>query len=362
MKFGPHAVINLASVRHNYQIAKSLFSGKVMAVIKSDAYGHGMLAVAQALHEADAFAVARLHDAITLRSHGIKTRILVLSGASSQVEIDLHFEHRLDLCVHDLEVMTALEVVAQPNKINVWLKVDTGMHRMGLAPEQFANAYQRLQALPCVDELIVMTHLAQSGSVHNAMTTKQLDLFFSLPGILEHELSVASSSMILHQHPLLTKTHWARAGLLLYGLSPGEHELPESIKLHSAMCLKAPIIHIKQVLPGDSIGYGGHYTVTKAMVLGVVACGYGDGFPREIAPGTEAFIDEQPCEIIGRVSMDLLSIEITNVANVRKGSLVTLLGDSQTATVLANQAGTISYQLLTNIGHKVPKIYQNQSD
>ncbi|UYM18563.1 alanine racemase [Endozoicomonas euniceicola] len=358
------AVINLDALQHNYQLAKSLANrertnGKVLAVVKADAYGHGAVACAKALSgQADGFAVACIEEALELRSTGIQQPILLLEGFFEAIELNEISRHKLDIVVQNPEQLTMLEQSPQPEPVRVWLKMDSGMHRAGLLPQDFRAAWMRLDALPWVSDIVMMTHLACADESDNGYTRHQLEVFeqhtLGLPG----ERSIANSAGLVNYHQ--ARAEWNRPGLLLYGASPFETVHPIEQQLQPVMELHSAIISIKNIPAGSPVGYGSAWTSQRATRQGVVAIGYADGYPRHAQNGTPILVKGKRVPVIGRVSMDMLTVDLTDVPQARPGDSVVLWGKDLPAAEVARYASTIPYQLFCNL-NRVPVEYAQSS-
>ena len=345
----PTAYINLKNLHSNYaEICQMAESKRVIVVIKANAYGHGLFEVADALPQAEAFAVARINDAIRLRQHGITQRIISLAGAYLPVEFISAEQHKIDLVVHCKEHLDLLQNLKQTSQLNIWIKVDTGMHRLGFFPAEVDSVVALLQSCAAVAEIRLLSHFASADDIHNADNKKQIIEFAKFTDI---EKSFANSSALINYPDL--DADWPRIGLLLYGVSPtpGLNERLNSFK--PAMTLTAPIIAIKMLKRGDKVGYGGVYVCPEDMTVAVVAIGYGDGYPREVSAEAYCLLDGYKCPIIGRVSMDMLSIDLRAVPQAKLGQEVELWGEQLPVTVVASWAETIAYALLAGLNSSV---------
>ena len=351
------AVINLDALKHNYQLTKSLSNqhrkdGKVMAVVKADAYRHGAVACASALsEEADGFAVACIEEALELREAGIRQPILLLEGIFEASELNDASKHHLDIVVQNLDQLTMLEQVPQVESVRVWLKMDSGMHRVGLLPEQYQAAWERLNTVPWVSDIVLMTHLACADEPDNGYTRAQLEVFeqhtLGLPG----ERSIANSAGLVDFAQ--ARAGWNRPGLLLYGASPFERAHPIEHQLQPVMELHSAIISIKDIPAGSPVGYGSQWVTRRTTRQGVVAIGYADGYPRHAKNGTPVLVNGHRVPVIGRVSMDMLTVDLTDAPETRIGDPVVLWGQGLPAAEVARYADTIPYQLFCNF-NRVP--------
>ncbi len=330
-------------------------------MIKSDAYGHGLVRVAHALREADGFAVARLDEGIALRRAGILQRIVVLQGFLAQEQLQAHLVWHLEPVIHTPSQIDMLKVyAASKQSLRVWVKLDSGMHRLGFSPAEYLKALTQLTELLGSRALTLMTHLSSADEPDNPTTMAQLALFERLTASFNLEKSIANSAAILAWPQ--THADWIRPGLMLYGVSPFADRSAAALGLTPVMSLKSRIIAIKQVAKGEAIGYGGSWIAPRTTRLGIVAAGYGDGYPREVAPGTAVLVEGRPAAIVGRVSMDLLSVDVTDLPQVRVNADVTLWGERLPVEIVARQAGTIPYTLLCRVAARVPKIEIQASD
>jgi len=324
-----------------------------MAVIKANAYGHGLLAIASYLAEqVDAFAVARIDEAICLRDAGVQGRILVLQGFSRLDELELLQGYQLDSVIHTIVQVELLEAADLPSAITAWLKIDTGMHRLGITPEQFVTIAQRLQQCASVQKQIrLMTHFANADDIQDDKTTQQLQLFNDTTQHYCAEKSSANSAGII----AWPQAHldWVRPGLMLYGVSPIFKQAAKEQGLQAVMSLYARIIAIKQLKKGDPVGYGGTWIADKETRIGVVSIGYGDGYPRYAKQGTPVLINNQRVALIGRVSMDMITVDLTEYQHIKIGDQALMWGDGLPVEEIAAYADTIPYTLLCGITRRV---------
>ncbi len=352
----PYVWLNLDALRANLERVRALAPcSKVLAVIKANAYGHGLVQVARALHAADGFAVARVDEGIALRRAGVLQRIVVLQGFLEPEQLQAHLFWRLEPVVHALCQIELLEAhAASVQSLRVWLKLDSGMHRLGLTPEEYPRAMTRLMALLGSRALTLMTHLACADEPNNPKTAAQLALFGRITAGSNLEKSIANSAAIL----ALPDTHadWVRPGLMLYGISPFSDRSAKDLGLAPVMTLRSRVIAAKSVAAGETVGYGGSWTAPRPTRLGIVAAGYGDGYPREVPPGTQVLVEGRRVPLVGRVSMDMLTVDLTDFPEIGVGSEVTLWGEGLPVEVIAHQAGTISYTLLCRVAARVPMI------
>lgn len=355
MRRAARALIDHQALRHNLIRVRSLApNSRVMAVIKADAYGHDMRIVAQALEQADGFAVTSVAEALYLRDAGIRHTLLVLQGFASAEELLVVAEHGMSAVVHEPTQLKLLENTSVKKPIDVWLKIDTGMHRLGFAPAHAERVYQQLCASSKVRNTpTLMTHLAYADDRADSRTRLQLAQFDKIVAKLGGECSIANSAGVL----CLPETHrqWVRPGIMLYGSSPFVDGVAEHDGIKPAMVLQAPLIAVKWCQRGDAVGYGGSYTCPEDMPIGVAAIGYGDGYPRHATNGTPVLVRGERAQLVGRVSMDMITIDLRNVEAPKVGDQVVAWGQSLSVDEVARHAGTISYELLCTAGHCVAR-------
>ena len=351
-----HALIDLAALRHNYQLAKSLSGRKALAVIKANAYGHGALEAAAALQDlADGFAVACIEEALPLRQAGIDKPIVLLEGWFEAAELALIQQHDLWPVIHHQGQVDELLAAAISQPLTVWLKLDTGMHRVGFAPAQYPQVWQQLQASGKARVATHMTHFARADELDCPATEAQLALFRQCTATLPGESSLCNSPATL----AWPQAHgdWLRPGIMLYGATPFAQPQAAAEQLQAVMQLESRIIAVRELPAGEPIGYGARYRTTRPTRVGVVAMGYADGYPRHAPDGTPVLINGQRSQLLGRVSMDMLTVDLTDLPDSGLGSPVRLWGQGLNASEVASAAGTIAYQLFCNL-NRVPRIYR----
>lgn len=353
MKPAAYAVLDLDAVQHNLAVVRQHAPyAKIMAVIKANGYGHGLLRIAQAAKEADAFAVARVEEAIRLRAEGFKQRILLLEGFSCQKELAALQLYQLEAVIHCFEQITLLERFASSEKITVWLKLDSGMNRLGFKNFEFAKAYQRLTACTYVNPAInLITHLANADDKNDAKTLAQILLFKETVGEFKRECSIANSAGLLAWPQSISD--WVRPGLMLYGISPFPEQTGAELGLKPVMSLYSRLIAVKQVSPGETVGYSGTWVCDKPTRLGVIAIGYGDGYPRYAKNGTPVLVNGQRVPLIGRVSMDMITVDLNSQPHAKMGDEVILWGEGLPVEEIALSADTIPYTLVCGITQRV---------
>lgn len=352
------AVIHADALRHNLgQVRARAPGSRVMAVVKADGYGHGLERVARALGGADAFGVASLSDAERLRAAGISQPVLLLSGFNEQTDIQHLRKLQVDSVIHHASQLQMLEQADVGEPLRCWLKIDTGMHRLGFAPDAVRGAYERLTALPgVVGEVRLLNHFASSdefiGSATNGRQTReQIRLFNEVCAGLPCERSLANSAAILGWPE--AHADWVRAGGALYGMSVVEGKTGADFGLRPAMTLATRLIAINRVRKGERIGYGATWEAPEDMRVGVAAIGYGDGYPRAAPSGTPILVNGHRTQVIGRVSMDLMTIDLRGLPDAEVGDAVTLWGPELPVEEIAAAAGTISYELTCSITRRV---------
>lgn len=349
------ALIDLQALRHNYQLARELSGAKALAVIKADAYGHGAVRCAQALQaEADGFAVACIEEALALREAGIRAPILLLEGFFEASELALIVQHDLWCVVHSLWQLDAIEKASLSKQISVWLKLDSGMHRVGLHPKDYPSAYQRLQATGKVARIVLMSHFARADELDSNASNDQVAVFQAARQGLSAEISLRNSPAVLGWPQI--PSDWVRPGIMLYGSTPFEVPQAEAQRLQPVMTLESKVISVRELPAGEPVGYGARFISQRPTRVGVVAMGYADGYPRLAPTGTPVMVAGKRSQLIGRVSMDMLCIDLTDVPEAGLGSPVELWGKNVLASDVAIQAGTIPYQIFCNL-RRVPLVY-----
>jgi alanine racemase len=346
------ARIDLPALRHNYRrVREAAPNSRVMAVVKANAYGHGLVRVAQTLADCDAFAVARVEDASTLREAGLGQRIVLLAGIFAADEIDQIEAHALDTVVHHPCQIEMLERCRFDRPLDVWLKVDTGMHRLGFDPAAVPAVVERLRGVGGVDTIRLLTHFACADDVHDDTTRQQFERFSQAVAGLSGERSLANSAAVLGWPEL--HGEWVRPGIMLYGGSPLSGRSAGELGLRPVMTLGTRLIAINTYPRGAAIGYGGDWICPEDMPVGVAAIGYGDGYPRHAPSGTPVLLHGKRATLIGRVSMDLISIDLRTHPGVKVGDEVTLWGEGLPVDEIARRCGTISYELLCGVNQRV---------
>lgn len=348
------ARIDLAALRHNYDVARRhAGSARIWAVIKANAYGHGQWQVARALQDvADGFALLEVEAAIALREAGFIQPILLLEGFFAPDEVPALVHHDLTTVVHSPEQLAMLEAAAgRPPR--VYVKLNTGMNRLGFRPGQLAAVLECLRSLG-IRDVTLMSHFAEADGGRGIEA--QLDCFSALAGETGLPVSLANSAALL-RHPQ-TRGDWVRPGIMLYGSSPFADVFASTLDLRPVMHLESRLIGIQTLAAGERVGYGGLFQAEQPMRIGIVACGYADGYPRHASTGTPIAVAGSPSRVLGRVSMDMLMCDLSGIDAARVGSPVTLWGAGEGGAVDADRvaaaAGTISYELFCALAPRVP--------
>jgi len=354
--------IDLAALRHNLQQIKKIApKSAILAMVKSNAYGHGLTRIALALKEADALGVACLEEGMQLREAGVRNPIVLMEGLFRADEIPRAIEGDFTIVVHHLAQVEMLEQQTLSKPIPVWLKIDTGMHRLGFAPGEIHGIHQRLMQNPNVHKPIgIMTHFAESDSSDRAPTQNQIELFAAVTQSLEGPRSLANSAGILAWP--VAHADWIRPGILLYGASPFSTQTGSSLGLKPVMTLSSELIAIHHLKKGERVGYGGMWTCTEDMPVGVVAAGYGDGYPWHAKNGTPLLVNGHECPLVGRVAMDMVNVDLRNQPFAKVGDPVLLWGPELPVETVAAHSGTVGYELLTRITQRVRVVVKGMED
>lgn len=347
--------INLAALNHNLQRVHELAPGRaVIAMVKANAYGHGIVRIGQALSAADALGVASLEEGIRLREAGVMQPIVLVEGLFSPDEIEEAAKNNFTLVIHHLPHVDMLENVAVEKPFPVWLKINTGMHRLGIDPEQLDKVYQRLLATPAVKKPIgLMTHFAEADVMDSEATLNQITLFNQLTAKFPGPRSLANSAGIL----AWPKAHgdWVRPGLMLYGASPFPDKTGIDHQLQPVMTLWSRLIAINSIKKGSKVGYGSTWSAPEDMKIGVVGVGYGDGYPQFAKNGTPTLVNGVECPIVGRVSMDMLTVDLRHQPEAKIGDPVILWGAGLPVETVARHCHTSAYEILTRMTPR-PKV------
>lgn len=357
------ALIDLEALRHNCRLANELSpESQTMAVIKADAYGHGAVPVADALQDlVSTFGVACIEEALELRESGIENPIHLLEGVFSASEISIAASQNFSLSVVSQEQKTALLKASPAKPIRVWVFVDTGMHRLGIQPNELVQSYNELASCGHVaEDIVVATHFACADERDNDFTSEQLKRFNQglnnrIPSTTS--FSFANSAAILGWPE--TRATWNRPGIMLYGSSPFAAPHLDADQLRPVMTFKSGVIALRDIPPGETVGYGATWKAERNSRIATVAIGYGDGYPLHAPSGTPVVINGQRCPVAGRVSMDMITVDVTDLPSVALGDEVILWGEGLSVNEVAACAGTISYELLTRLPRRTPREYIN---
>ncbi|MEH6365390.1 MAG: alanine racemase [Pseudomonas marincola] len=349
------ALIDLNALRHNYRLAREVSGAKALAVIKADAYGHGAVRCAKALQdEVDGFAVACIEEALELREAGIRAPILLLEGFFEAAELELIEQHDFWCVVHSLWQLEALERAHLNRALTVWLKLDSGMHRVGFHPDDYVAAHERLQASSNVGKVVLMSHFARADELDCSRSEEQLEAFEQVRSGIDAEISLRNSPSVLGWPQV--PSDWVRPGIMLYGATPFEQPQTLASQLQPVMTLESKIISVRELPAGEPVGYAGSFVTERPTRVGVVAMGYADGYPRHAPTGTPVAVDGQLTRLIGRVSMDMITVDLTDLPQAGLGSRVEFWGKQVLASDVASRAGTIPYQIFCNL-RRVPLLY-----
>jgi alanine racemase len=345
------AVVRASALRHNLARARAAAGeSKIWAVVKANAYGHGLERAARALAGADGFALLDFQEAVRLRLAGVTQPILMLEGFFRPLDVNLLFKYGLTPVIHNPEQVELLKHMDFPAPLDLYLKVNSGMNRLGFGVDELRVMYNSLRLLPRVREITLMTHFADAegtGGVHD-----QLRWFNELVSPFEAPRSLANSAALLRFKE--AREGWVRPGLMLYGCSPFPDWSAADIGLEPAMTLASELIAVQNLAPGERVGYGFSFEAKAPMTIGVVACGYADGYPRHAPTGTPVLVNGRRTRTVGRVSMDMLCVDITDIEEAYIGTPVTLWGEDLPADEVAAAAGTVSYELLCALAPRVP--------
>lgn len=348
------ATIHTSAILHNYQLARKLApQSHAFAVIKANAYGHGLLRVAQILSAADGFALLEIEQAVRLREQGFTLPILLLEGVFTPEELLLCAEHDLAIAVHSATQLAWLEFAQLSRPLSICLKLNTGMNRLGFVAEQAPELVRRLSACANVAAITLMAHFATADEPTKGITW-QLQRFRAATQDLNLPVTLCNSAALL-DYPEVGGAI-VRPGIMLYGSSPFAGRSTVDLGLQAAMSLTSQIIGTQQLAVGDTVGYGATFRAEQPMRIGIVACGYADGYPRHAPTGTPVLINGQRSQLIGRVSMDMLAVDLTDIADADVGSPVELWGRNLPIDEVASAAGTISYELMCAIAPRVPVV------
>jgi len=352
------AHIHLDALTHNLQAIKTLApESHVLAMVKANAYGHGLIEVAKTLTQVDGFGVASFAEAMRLRAAQVDQSIVIMSAILTEQECQLAAENQFAVVVHHPQQLATLEKISLPSPITVWMMVDTGMHRLGFLPDQSQDAWQRLTACVNVNEtLYLMTHLSDADNVHKSQTSEQINCFAQLSNKENVIKSIANSAGIVAWPE--ARSDWIRPGIMLYGVYPLLEQKGSTLVLKPAMTLRSKLIAVRELPAGAKVGYAGTWVCPEAMPVGVVGIGYGDGYPRHAVSGTPVMINGVQCPLVGRVSMDMITVDLRLCPQASVGDDVELWGKQLSVATVAEHAGTIAYDLLCGVTQRVNIHYE----
>ncbi|MCR8923633.1 alanine racemase [Dasania sp. GY-MA-18] len=361
------AEINLDALRHNYRLAcKVAPDSQAVAIVKANAYGHGAVAAAQALQaEAPVFGVACIEEAMELREAGIQQPILLLEGMFSAEELAVARQQGFWVAVGHRQQIEMITQAASGQALKVWLKLDTGMHRLGVQPGAAVELYRLLAESDNVaDGIVLMSHLACGDEIERPQTPKQIQCFAdtlaAISAVADElgqrvETSLANSAGTMAWQDC--RRSWNRPGYMLYGGNPFGHSQENADQLQPVMNLRTAVIALRDIAIGECVGYGASWCAQRPSKIATIAMGYADGYPRVVKPGTPVLIHGQRASIVGRVSMDMITIDVTDLADVQLGDEVLMWGEGLSVDEIADCAGTIGYELLARMPARVPRVY-----
>lgn len=350
------ARISLSALRHNLDVVRRHCAhSRVMAMVKADAHGHGLIAVSKALRKADGLAVARMKEALCLRHAGITQRILLLATRLDTDDLIQCSALRIDVTAHDQESVTRILQTVASASLCVWLKLDSGMHRLGLAPRDFVDADRRLRSHTGVSELIHMTHFSSSENPNATATNLQIACFNEC-----HRENPTAPASLANSAALITRpdvhADWVRPGLVLYGDCLA---LNDQIAVRPVMTLASRVIAVRRIETGEAVGYNERWTCARPSRIATLGIGYGDGYPRHAPMGTPVWINGTLAPLVGRVSMDSCAVDITDYASVSVGDEVVMWGPQLPPSEIAKHCDTVSYSLLSSLTARVDREYTN---
>ncbi|MFT6287450.1 MAG: alanine racemase [Alcanivorax sp.] len=351
------ARINLDALRHNVSVARSLApDSKLMSVVKANAYGHGAVVISKTLEPlVDALAVACIEEAIELRDAGITAPIMLLEGVFEASELAVAADRKLWVTLDNEVQLSWLENTDLRHPLTCWLKIDSGMHRLGVLPPQVAEYYARLRACKNANpDIVLSTHFASADDLHSEQTNEQIACFNATCDGLEGLRSAANSPALMGWPA--TTYDWVRPGYMLYGNSPFPKSHPNTAQLQPVMTLTSAVISVRDIASGDSVGYSAMWTAQRPSRIATITIGYGDGYPRRAQNGTPVLVNGKRAELVGRVSMDMICVDVTDLDAVQIGDEVVLWGDGLPAVEVAQHADTIGYELTTRMPMRTPRV------
>lgn len=356
------AHINLDALQHNVQrVQRQAPHSRLMAVVKANGYGHGLSPIAQHAAGAHAFGVARMEEALQLRTSGITAPVLLLEGFYLPADLPLLVEHNIQTALHCEEQLQALESAQLDKPVVVWLKIDSGMHRLGVRPEQCAVFIERLQRCANVAQPVrFMSHFGCADELDSPVTPQQIEQFQALTRGIESERSMAASAGLLAWPH--SQMDWVRPGIIMYGVSPFADKTGPDLGYQPVMTMKSRLIAVREVKQGESVGYGGHWTAPRDTRIGVIAIGYGDGYPRMAPNGTPVLVNGRIVPLAGRVSMDMLCVDLGLHDSDKVGDEAILWGDGLPVEYVARHIGTLGYELVTKLTARVVLSYHGAGE
>jgi len=350
----PIATLYSDALRHNLAAVRRFApDSRVLAVVKANAYGHGIVESAKTLADADAFGVARIGEGLALRAAGIEQRIVLLEGVFTSEELQQAAHAQFEIVVHSFDQVARLEQANARHSFTVWLKVSTGMNRLGVTVDEFDIARQRLQRCDAVAGVRLMTHLSGAEEIDGASAKEQIDSFLGITTGFALERSIANSAGVIAWPQ--ARTEWVRPGLMLYGLSPIPERDGAQIGLRPVMTLSTQLIAVRRVPRGGGVGYNAFWRAPRDSLIGIAAIGYGDGYARNVRSGAPVLVKGHAAAVVGRVSMDMTAIDVTEVPGAGIGDEVVMWGDGVPAERVAPYANTISYELVCGITQRVTR-------
>jgi alanine racemase len=354
-------LIDLNALKHNCQIAQQLSpQSKTVAVIKADAYGHGAIDIARALQSQVAmFAVSSIEEALELRADGIQLPVLLLEGCFAAEELQIACSQGFDVVMHNQQQVNMLSQLDVAQTLTVWLKIDSGMHRLGFSEAAAIGAFEQLSGHASVKNVVLMTHLSIADEPSNQATEHQLNVFKScrqkIAQLSDKPIAISIANSAGVQAWPESHGDWDRPGIMLYGLTPFSDSQKTDVNLVPVMSLTSKVIALRTINQGESVGYGNTWTAQQTSTIATVAVGYGDGYPRNAKSGTPVLVDDQLATLCGRVSMDMITLDVTGLDNIQIGSRVELWGKQLSANDVASWADTIGYELVTRMPKRLPR-------
>lgn len=350
------AIIHADAIVHNYKLLQAKApKSRSMAVIKADAYGHGAVNVARLLRDiSPRFAVAIIEEAVALREAGITAPIVVLEGPHQQRECALARFSDCIMVVHHRGQLEWLAALPEGQRPHIWFKVDSGMHRLGFAIDEVESVLREFHSL-VTEETVLATHLACADDLDNPFTQQQLDAFNALRQRIDLPVSIANSPATLGWPQ--SQADWNRLGVAVFGSAP---HVPEQAQLKPAMTLRSSVMAVRTIEAGEYVGYGQNWQAARTSQIATVGIGYADGYPRHCPNGTPVAVNGQVAPLVGRVSMDMITVDVTDIPNVAPGDRVELWGEQVNIDLVAHHAGTIGYELMTRVSQRVPRIVRHR--